>query len=66
MGLGEPWKPDWIQATYTCTIICSSNNIVKDAGFDAENKILAFPTEEMRDAFYDNFKELIETCKELL
>ena len=23
-------------------------------------------TEEMRDAFYDNFKELIESCKELL
>lgn len=66
MGLGEPWKPDWIQATYTCTIICRSNNIVKDAGFDAENKILAFPTEEMRDAFYENFKDLIEECKELL
>ena len=27
---------------------------------------LAFPTEEMRDAFYENFKELIEECKELL
>ena len=30
------------------------------------NKILVFPTIEMRDAFYDNFKELIENCKELL
>lgn len=30
------------------------------------NHILAFPTEEMRDAFYENFKELIESCKELL
>lgn len=30
------------------------------------NIILAFPTEEMRDAFYENFKELIEECKELL
>jgi hypothetical protein len=28
--------------------------------------ILAFPTEEMRDAFYENFKYLIEECKELL
>ena len=26
----------------------------------------AFPTEEMRDAFYENFKDLIEQCKELL
>lgn len=30
------------------------------------NRILVFPTEEMRDAFYENFNELIEECKELL
>ena len=30
------------------------------------NAILTFPTEEMRNAFYENFKELIEICKELL
>jgi hypothetical protein len=30
------------------------------------NSILAFPTEEMRDIFYENFKELIEECKDLL
>lgn len=30
------------------------------------NRILVFPTEEMRDAFYENFKELIEECKTLL
>jgi hypothetical protein len=30
------------------------------------NRVLVFPTEEMRDAFYENFKKLIEECKELL
>ena len=30
------------------------------------NRILVFPTEEMRDAFYENFKDLINECKELL
>ena len=30
------------------------------------NHILVFPTAEMRDAFYENFKDLIEKCKELL
>lgn len=30
------------------------------------NRILVFPTEEMRDAFYENFKDLIDECKELL
>lgn len=28
--------------------------------------LLDFPTEEMRDAFYENFKDLIEKCKEFL
>ena len=30
------------------------------------NYLLDFPTEEIRDAFYENFKELIKNCKELL
>ena len=43
------------------------DNIKKDYADDIQgNVILAFPTEEMRDAFYDNFKDLIEECKELL
>ena len=32
----------------------------------AYNHILAFPTEEMRDTFWESFKDLIEECKELL
>lgn len=28
--------------------------------------ILVFPTEEMRDEFFKNFKELIKQCKEVL
>lgn len=30
------------------------------------NLILVFPTEEMRDTFYENFHDLIDECKELL
>ena len=42
-------------------------NIKKDYADDIQgNVILAFPTKEMRDAFYENFKELINECKELL
>ena len=66
MGLGKPWKPDWKndeQLEYV--IICRRNCIVKDT-FVAKDVILAFPTPEIRDAFYENFKELIEICKELL
>lgn len=30
------------------------------------NRILVFPTEDMRDAFYEKFRDLIDECKELL
>ena len=66
MGLDKPWEPDWnhINRKFYC-IYNSKNNIVKNVIY-SENKILAFPTKEMRDDFYENFKELIENCKELL
>ncbi len=66
MGLDRPWEPDWKHLNRKSYCIYNSkNNIVKNVIY-AENKILAFPTEEMRDAFYENFKDLIEQCKELL
>ena len=60
MGLGKPWTPDWnhINRRFYC-IYNSKNSIVKNVIY-SENKILTFPTEEMRDAFYENFKDLIE------
>lgn len=66
MGLDKPWKPDWkhLNRKFYC-IYNSKNNIVKNVTY-GENKILAFPTEEMQDAFYENFQELINSCKELL
>ena len=66
MGLGKPWEPDWkhLNRKFYC-IYNSKNNIVKNVTY-GENKILAFPTEEMRDSFYENFKDLIESCKEML
>ena len=66
MGLDKPWEPDWTnldQLKYC---------IMVDVGeFITTSKIrgqefLNFPTEEMRDAFYENFKNEIEQCKELL
>ena len=42
------------------------HEIQKYNDFVGGSTILEFPTEEMRDAFYENFKELINECKELL
>lgn len=66
MGLGKPWKPDWNNVCDKYTIYTVyGKEIWRDTG-QTINTILAFPTKEMRDAFYENFKELIEQCKELL
>ena len=73
MGLGKPWKPDWENSEerrYSIVNIEGDINLPEKTLtkwiLKVTNKILVFPTEEMRDAFYDNFKELIENCKELL
>ena len=65
MGLDKPWEPDWNDADNKFVIQYLDNEV----GFWLSrglNYILAFPTAEMRDAFYENFKDLIEQCKELL
>lgn len=67
MGLDKPWEPDWNDDDEDIFCIYNVNGtIYSDGGYPATNKILVFPTEEMRDAFYENFKDLIEQCKELL
>ena len=66
MGLSEPWKPDWMNNLQHKHYISTECDEIKINFNCTTNKILAFPTEEMRDAFYENFKDLIEECKELL
>jgi hypothetical protein len=63
MGLSKPWKPDWNNGDQ------ERYRIIKldDNGYKyAESTSFVFPTEEMRDAFFNNFTDLIEECKELL
>ena len=66
MGLGKPWEPDWLDDDTKKYVITSSKVFETFGGLGYINYILTFPTEELRDAFYENFKELIESCKELL
>ena len=66
MGLGKPWEPDWKnEEQYKYCIYYADGNIQKGTWF-IDSFILAFPSEEVRDAFYENFKKEIEQCKELL
>ena len=66
MGLDKPWNPDWKNTKNVKYAITLYDDIITKMYLRNENVILAFPTEEMRDAFYKNFKDLIESCKELL
>ena len=66
MGLGKPWEPDWKKGNQSKYCICNNSDNIEKISLFFVNAILSFPTEEMRDAFYENFKELIERCKELL
>ena len=62
MGLDKPWEPDWKDMYYAITVRDDGDFLLHRR----TRALLIFPTEEMRDAFYENFKDLIEMCKELL
>lgn len=63
-GLGSSWKPDWDDGCYV--IFTNGDGLIKrDIQFGL-NAILAFPTEELRDMFYERFKSEIELCKEFI
>ena len=59
------WNPDWTNSElkYCIKTIGNKTELVSEMNIRC---VLAFPTEEMRDAFYENFKEEMENCKELL
>ena len=65
MGLGKPWKPDFKDDSDKYFICYIKDKVWKSNIRDC-NKVLVFPTEGMRDAFYENFKDLIEECKEFI
>jgi len=64
--LAGDWKPDYINTSQKKFAIDMVEYRISFEVYSGYNSILVFPTEEMRDAFYENFKDLIEECKELL
>lgn len=69
LELGKPWEPKFGKIIlFDITFYLYQDSFVLHKGeySCSDNRILVFPTEEMRDAFYDNFSDLIECCKELL
>ena len=69
LEMGEPWEPkfgNYIHYSINFYLYNDSFILHKGEYSSSDNRILVFPSEEMRDAFYDNFSDLIEGCKELL
>ncbi len=63
LGLDKPWEPDWKDSSQQkFTIFYYQDEVSLSKGPNV-NRFLSFPTEEMRDIFYENFKNLIENCK---
>lgn len=68
LGLDKPWNSKYGCGKWGYWIgydINTNKTYCQDSRL-LLNRLLVFPTKEMRDAFYDNFKDLIEQCKELL
>ena len=67
MELGKPWEPDLLDNNQPKFALANWKNTIENSDYSInKNYILIFPTEEMRDAFKENFKKEIEICKELL
>ena len=58
------WKPNWEDENICKYCIKNIGGLIAKEKNYALNTVLSFPTEEMRDVFYENFKDLIETTKE--
>lgn len=60
------WKPDWLDTNTQKYCIYYVGDEIKKQPMLEVHHFLAFPTAEMRDAFFEYFKELIESCKDFL
>ena len=60
------WNPDWTDNSQKKFTISYYQGEINLTGGNNVHRVLSFPTEEMRDVFYQNFKNLIEQCKNLI
>lgn len=66
IGLRKPWQPNWADDGSVKHCIIVDSNIISKQNFYNRQSILSFPTKEIRDAFYNNFKDDIDKCVMLL
>lgn len=62
----DGWKPDWKDDNQFKWCIDVFKGNIRKAAYLFVKKVLLFKTEELRDKFLENFRDLIETAKPLL
>lgn len=62
----DGWKPDWEDYNQFKWCIDVFKDNIRKAAYLFVKKVLIFKTEELRDKFLENFRDLIETAKPLL
>lgn len=62
----DGWKPDWRTGSKIKYCITIDENKITEWQYITINRILYFKTEELRDKFLENFRDLIEIAKPLL
>ena len=63
--VGE-WKPNWMDRTQKKYTIVVEGNELFDGLNTSVSCSMSFPTEEMRDEFFNTFRDLLEIAKPLL
>lgn len=62
----QGWKPDWTNGEESKYCIINEIDKIVKITYLFNSKVLSFQSEEIRDKFLENFKDLIEEAKELI
>lgn len=62
----QGWKPDWTNKDEDKYCIINNLNKIEVINYNFVGRILSFQSEEVRDQFLENFRDLIEEAKELI
>ena len=61
----KDWIPDYTSGSIKYTIECRIN-VIYDSTAGAIQRVISFPTPQLRNLFLENFKDLLEIAKPLL
>ena len=62
----QGWKPNWTNANENKYCIINDSNKIETSVNASIGRVLSFQSEEVRNQFLENFKDLIKEAKELI